>query len=81
MAMPLPSDDYTDKKSVTLRRSLISEVEDLAGRRGFSAATDEALAQWVARTRLRRAIEEYERTAGVITPDEMEAIVRRVGGL
>jgi hypothetical protein len=74
-------DEMTDKKSVTLRRRLIAEVEELAGRRGFSAATDEALAQWVAHAKLRRAIETYEAQAGAITQGEMDAVVAEVGGL
>jgi hypothetical protein len=50
----------TQKRSVTLAGGLIAEVEALAGPRGVSAATAEALVHWVARTRLRRAIEAHE---------------------
>lgn len=77
----LPDDRLTQKRSVTLPGGLIAEVEALAGPRGFSAATADALAHWVARTRLRRAIEEYEATVGEITQEEMDAVVARVGGL
>jgi predicted N-acyltransferase len=73
--------ELTQKRSVTLTGSLISEVEALAGPRGFSAATAEALAHWVARTRLRRAIESYEAAEGEITQTEMDAVVARMGGL
>lgn len=82
MAAEGPSDpNLTQKRSVTLAGGLIAEVEALAGPRGFSAATAEALAHWVARTRLRRAIEAYEAEAGVITQEEMDAAIERIGGL
>jgi hypothetical protein len=71
----------TRKRSVTLAGGLIAEVEALAGPRGFSAATAEALAHWVARTRLRRAIEAYEAQEGEITQAEMDVAVSRAGGL
>jgi hypothetical protein len=71
----------TRKRSVTLAGTLIAEVESLAGPRGFSAATAEALAHWVARTKLRRAIEAYEAEAGEITQAEMDAAIADAGGL
>ena len=71
----------TQRRSVTLARGLIREVEELAGPGGFSAATSEALASWVARTRLRRAIEAYEASAGQITQQEMDAVIAAAGGL
>ena len=77
----VPADQRTKKRSVTLAGGLIAEVEELAGPRGFSAATSEALTHWVARTRLRRAIEAYEAESGEITQDEMDAAVRQAGGL
>jgi hypothetical protein len=77
----IPSAGLTRKRSVTLTGALIAEVEELAGPRGFSAATAEALAHWVARTRLRRAIEMYEAQAGEITQAEMDAVVAEAGGL
>jgi hypothetical protein len=77
----IPEMELTQKRSVTLTGSLISEVEALAGPRGFSAATAEALTHWVARTRLRRAIESYEAAEGEITQAEMDAVVARMGGL
>lgn len=76
-----PETERTQKRSVTLAGGLIAEVEALAGPRGFSAATAEALAHWVARTRLRRAIEDYEATEGEITQAEMDAIIGKMGGL
>ena len=77
----VPNTDLTQKRSVTLAGGLIAEVEALAGPRGFSAATAEALAHWVARTRLRRAIEAYEEQAGEITQAEMDAVIDKMGGL
>jgi hypothetical protein len=77
----IPGAGLTRKRSVTLTGVLIAEVEELAGPRGFSAATAEALAHWVARTRLRRAIETYEAHAGEITQAEMDAAVAEAGGL
>jgi hypothetical protein len=71
----------TRKRSVTLAGGLIAEVEALAGPRGFSAATAEALTHWVARTRLRRAIQAYEAQEGEITQAEMDAAVSSAGGL
>ncbi|RVX38136.1 hypothetical protein EDD27_0429 [Nonomuraea polychroma] len=79
--MSVPESDITAPKSVTLRRRLIAEVEELSGPRGFSAATDEALSFWVARKRLRRAIDSYEEDTTEITEAEMEAVVAKVGGL
>jgi hypothetical protein len=73
--------NLTRKRSVTLAGTLIAEVESLAGPRGFSAATAEALAHWVARTRLRRAIEAFEAEEGEITQAEMDAVIADVGGL
>jgi hypothetical protein len=73
--------ETTAPKSVTLRRRLIAEVEELAGPRGFSSVTDQALSQWVAREKLRRAIADYERRAGVISTEEMAAIEAEIGGL
>lgn len=77
----VPPYQLTQKRSVTLSGGLIAEVEALAGPRGFSAATAEALAHWVARTRLRRAIEAYEAEAGEITQAEMDAVIAKMGGL
>jgi hypothetical protein len=77
----VPSAGLTRKRSVTLTGVLIAEVEELAGPRGFSAATAEALAHWVARTRLRRAIETYEAQEGEITQAEMDVAVAEAGGL
>jgi len=77
----IPDPGLTQKRSVTLAGGLIAEVESLAGPRGFSAATAEALAHWVARTRLRRAIEAYEAEEGEITQAEMDAVVAKMGGL
>jgi hypothetical protein len=77
----VPGNSLTRKRSVTLAGVLIAEVEELAGPRGFSAATSEALTHWVARTRLRRAIETYEAEAGEITQAEMDAAVAEAGGL
>lgn len=77
----VPEAILTRKRSVTLAGGLIAEVEELAGPRGFSAATAEALTHWVARTRLRRAIEAYEAEAGEITQAEMDAAVSDAGGL
>jgi len=77
----LPEGSLTRKRSVTLSGGLIAAVEELAGPRGFSAATTEALTHWVARTRLRRAIESYESEAGEITQAEMDAAVSQAGGL
>lgn len=63
--MSVPESGTTARRSVTLRRRLIAEVEQLRGPRGFSAATDEALSFWVARKRLRRAIDRHgEDTSG-----------------
>jgi len=76
-----PDRELTQKRSVTLTGGLIAEVESLAGPRGFSAATAEALAHWVARTRLRRAIEAYEAEEGEITQAEMDAVIAKMGGL
>ncbi len=77
----VPEAGLTRKRSVTLAGGLIAEVEALAGPRGFSAATGEALAHWVARTRLRRAIETYEAEAGEISQAEMDSAVSDAGGL
>jgi hypothetical protein len=77
----VPADQRTKKRSVTLAGVLIAEVEELAGPRGFSAATSEALTHWVARTRLRRAIAAYEAESGEITQAEMDAALRQAGGL
>lgn len=77
----VPDMTLTQKRSVTLARGLVREVEELAGPRGFSAATSEALSHWVARTRLRRAIETYEESAGPITQQEMDAVIAEMGGL
>jgi hypothetical protein len=77
----VPPYQLTQKRSVTLSGGLIAEVEALAGPRGFSAATAEALAHWVARTRLRRAIEAYEAEAGEITQAEVDAVIAKMGGL
>ncbi len=77
----VPATALTRKRSVTLAGGLIAEVEELAGPRGFSAATAEALTHWVARTRLRRAIEAYEAEAGEITQAGMDAAVAESGGL
>jgi hypothetical protein len=73
--------DRTRKRSVTLTGELIDEVEDLAGEGGFSAATAEALAHWVARRKLRRAIEAYEAENGEISEAEMDAAIAKIGGL
>lgn len=80
-AEEVPDTGLTQKRSVTLAGGLIAEVEALAGPRGFSAATAEALTHWVARTRLRRAIEAYEAEQGEITQAEMDSVVARMGGL
>lgn len=77
----IPGSGLTQKRSVTLAGGLIAEVEALAGPRGFSAATAEALAHWVARTRLRRAIESCEAEEGEITQAEMDAVTAKMGGL
>lgn len=77
----IPDAGLTQKRSVTLAGGLIAEVEALAGPRGFSAATAEALAHWVARTRLRRAIESYEAEEGEITQAEIDAVAAKMGGL
>lgn len=77
----MPDERLTQKRSVTLAGGLIAEVEALAGPRGFSAATSEALQHWVARTKLRRAIEAYEAGEGEITQAEMDAVVTKIGGL
>jgi hypothetical protein len=47
----------------------------------FAAATSEALTHWAARTRLCRAIEAYEASAGEITQAEMDAVIAKMGGL
>jgi hypothetical protein len=77
----IPGAGLTRKRSVTLAGGLIAAVEELAGPRGFSAATAEALTHWVARTRLRRAIESYEAEAGQITQAEMDTAISEAGGL
>lgn len=77
----VPDALLTQKRSVTLAGGLIAEVEALAGPRGFSAATSEALTHWAARTRLCRAIEAYEASAGEITQAEMDAVIAKMGGL
>lgn len=76
-----PDRELTQKRSVTLAGGLIAEVEALAGPRGFSAATAEALTHWVARTRLRRAIADYEAEEGEITQAEMDSVIAKMGGL
>jgi hypothetical protein len=82
MATPdLPDAHLTQKRSVTLTGGLIAEVEALAGPRGFSAATAEALEHWVARTRLHRAIEAFEEEEGEITQAEIDAAIAKAGGL
>jgi hypothetical protein len=73
--------DRTRKRSVTLTGELIDEVEELAGEGGFSAATADALAHWVARKKLRRAIEAYEAENSEISQAEMDDAVAKMGGL
>lgn len=77
----VPEGSLTRKRSVTLSGTLIAAVEELAGPRGFSAATTEALTHWVARTRLRRAIEAYEAETSEITQAEMDAAIAAASGL
>lgn len=71
----------TKPVSVTLPEGLIAEVDELAGPGGRSAAAVEALTVWVANTRFRQVLEEYERETGEITDDEIAAVVAKVGGL
>lgn len=68
------AEEKTAPKTVTLRRSTIAEVEALTGKRGFSAAAEEALSQWAARRKVAAAIADYESRAGVITDEEMAAL-------
>jgi hypothetical protein len=82
MAAQLDADaNLTRKRSVTLAGGLIAEVEELAGPRGFSAATAEALTHWVARTRLRQALAAYQAENGEIAQSEIDAAVAEIGGL
>lgn len=77
----IPMNERAVPKSVTLPPDLIKEVEELAGKRGFSSATVQALSHWVARKRFRAALEEHEAIEGEITAEEMSEAIARLGGL
>jgi hypothetical protein len=49
------------KRSVSLPQSLIKDVEERAGKTGFSAVVSEALEHWLAMAKLREVVEEDRR--------------------
>ncbi|MCX4710297.1 MULTISPECIES: hypothetical protein [Streptomyces] len=65
-------DETTVKKSVTIPRSLASEVEARTGSRGFSRFVSEAIEHALALTKTREIVEAYEDEHGSFTPEEIE---------
>jgi hypothetical protein len=64
--------DVTAKKSVTLRRSLIEEIEARTGARGFSAFIDTAAEHWLALVKTAEIVEDHERRNGPLSPEARE---------
>ncbi|MDX3337200.1 hypothetical protein ACFY9Y_29600 [Streptomyces fimicarius] len=67
-----PPDETTVKKSVTIPRSLASEVEARTGSRGFSRFVSEAIEHALALTKTREIVEDYEDEHGSFTSEEIE---------
>ncbi|WP_097915543.1 hypothetical protein [Streptomyces sp. b84] len=67
-----PPDETTVKKSVTIPRSLASEVEARTGTRGFSRFVSDAIEHALALTKTREIVKAYEDEHGSFTPEEIE---------
>lgn len=52
-----PELERATKRSVSLPQSLVREIEERAGRTGFSAIVSEALEHWLAMSKLREVVE------------------------
>ncbi|MCE7080191.1 hypothetical protein [Streptomyces sp. ST2-7A] len=73
---PARTDDTTVKKSVTLRRSIVEEIEERAGSRGFSGFLDAAAEHWLALLRAREIVEEHEREVGPLSEEDVRGAER-----
>lgn len=60
------------KVSVTLDKRLVAQAKKRAGSIGLSSYMNEALRLHLQRDKIDELIEEYERTHGTITEEEME---------
>ncbi|PJE95677.1 hypothetical protein CUT44_22210 [Streptomyces carminius] len=67
-----PPRETTVKKSITLRRSVVEEIEERAGARGFSNFIDAAAEHWLALLRAREIVEEHEHRVGPLPKEALE---------
>ncbi|WP_175411999.1 hypothetical protein [Streptomyces sp. TRM64462] len=61
--------ERAEKRSVSLPKSLIKEVEDRTGKTGFSSIVSEALEQWLAMAKLREVVAEDRRVFGPVSEE------------
>ncbi|MBX6385361.1 MAG: hypothetical protein IRZ07_20705 [Microbispora sp.] len=66
----------TVRKSVTLRRRLVEEVESRTGARGFSKFVDQAVEYGLALLKAQEIVTDHEHRAGLL-PDEVVGEARR----
>lgn len=64
--------ETTIKKSVTLRRSLVEQIDEVAGERGFSAFIDAAAEHWLALLNAQEIVDDHERRVGRLPEDTLE---------
>lgn len=57
------------KRSVSLANSLVKEVEERIGKRGFSAVVAEALEHWLAMDKLREVVAADRRDFGPVSDE------------
>lgn len=62
----------TVKKSVTLRRSVVEEIEERTGARGFSSFVDAAAEHWLALLKAQEIVDDHERRVGPLSDEALE---------
>ncbi|MEV6685200.1 hypothetical protein AB0N28_07645 [Streptomyces sp. NPDC051130] len=63
------SAERAGKRSVSLAQSLIKEVEERAGKSGFSSVVAEALEEWLAAQKLREVVAADRKAFGPVSAE------------
>ncbi|MER7009098.1 hypothetical protein ABT297_39480 [Dactylosporangium sp. NPDC000555] len=66
-----PTSGTTVKKSVTLRESIVEEIEARIGARGFSQFLDEAAARHLALLKAQEIVDDHVARCGEFTDEEL----------
>lgn len=68
--------ETTVKKSVTIRRSIVEQIEERVGAGGFSSFVNAAAEHWLALLKAQEIVEDCEQTNGPLPEDLVDEVSR-----